>query len=80
MTEWTFAKTLLRPTRCIHTLQKAQESVIKPNQNTQEVKKNERFLISTRQNNVANFRHTLPLNKATNGQTGIKHDMGKKPP
>ena len=40
---------------------------------TQEVK-NERFLISTRQNNVRFFRHTLP---STKRHTDIKHEMGK---
>ena len=46
--------------------------MISSNQITQEVK-NERFLISTRQNNVRISTYVV-FNKATNGQTDIKHD------
>ena len=46
----------------------------KADQNTQEVK-NERFLISTRQKQSENFRHTLPLTKR---QTDIKHEKEKQ--
>ena len=51
-------------------------SVQETNQNTQEVR-NERFLISTRPNQCANFRQMLPSTKRNNGQTDIKHEMGK---
>ena len=47
------------------------------NQNALEVK-NERFFIIDWRRQCANFRHPLPLNKATNGQTDIKHELGEK--
>ena len=46
------------------------------NQNTQEVR-NERFLISTIQNNVHIFAICY-LYKATNRQTDVKHEKEKK--
>ena len=49
----------------------------KTNQNTQEVK-NERFLVSTRQNNVQILAYAA-FNKVSNGQADIiKHEKEKK--
>ena len=53
-----------------------QSACLPSSQNTQEVK-NKRFLISNRQNNLQILSANVAFDKATNGQTDIKHD-GKK--
>ena len=50
---------------------------MKTNQNTQEVENERCFLTSTRQNNVQISAY-VAFNKATNGQTDIKHEKEKK--
>ena len=57
-----------------NTIQSWEEHVFKLNKNTQEFKI-ERFFISTKQ--CANFRQNVAFDKATNGQTDVKHENGE---